>query len=74
MDAKTDRGTPVLMQLGVEGHKFSCLPDVMPMFEGLGAAPMLNTAPRTAKLTLLRTISLHASPDRSCRRDNSSRF
>jgi hypothetical protein len=49
------------MQFGVDGHKLSSPPDVIPMFEGLGAAPMLNRAPRTVKLTLLRIISLHDS-------------
>lgn len=58
MWAAAARSTPVEMQLGVDGHKFSCLPAVIPMFEGLGAPPKLNTAPRTAKFTLLSIISL----------------
>jgi hypothetical protein len=49
---------PVEMQFGVLGQRFSSPPAVMPMLEGLGAAPMLNSAPRTVKLTPLRIISL----------------
>lgn len=52
---------PVDMQFGVDGHKFSCPPDVTPMLEGLGAAPKLKSAPKTVKLTLLSINSLHGA-------------
>lgn len=55
--------TPVEMQFGVPGHRFSCLDPypVSPTFDGRGAAPMLKIAPSTAKFTLFSTISLHIS-------------
>lgn len=64
------RNAPVEIQFGEAGHRLSCLTpppkSFRPTVSGLGVAPKVNIAPRTAMLTLLRTNSLHYIQTNNC--------